>query len=66
MQVMHLKGENDRVREQLRLAQKSAATRQTQMSDLHRQLDQLQGKTKTSPRPSSLLVAGPDPNEASA
>jgi len=43
-QVMHLKGENDRIREQLRLAQKSAAARQTQMSNLHRQVDLLQGK----------------------
>jgi hypothetical protein len=46
---MHLKGENDRVKEKLRLAEKSAAARQIQMDALYRQLDLLQGKGKDVP-----------------
>ena len=45
LQVMHLKGENDRVKEKLRLAEKSAASTQLQMERLYWQLDQLQKKT---------------------
>ena len=41
---MHLKGENDRIKEKLRLAEKSAASTQLQMEKLYRQLDKLQKK----------------------
>ena len=44
LQVVHLKGENDRVKEKLRLAEKSAASTQLVMEKLYRQLDQLQKK----------------------
>ena len=44
LQVVHLKGENDRIKEKLRLAEKSAASVQLQMQKLYRQLDQSQSK----------------------
>ena len=43
-QVMHLKGEVDRLKEKLRLADKSAAATQLQMQRLFAQVDALQGK----------------------
>lgn len=42
-QVMHLKGENDRIKEKLRLAEKSAASTQLQMQKLYKQIDSLRG-----------------------
>lgn len=40
VQVMHLKGENDRVKEKLHLAEKSAMGMQAEVDRLYKQLDQ--------------------------
>lgn len=47
-QVMHLKGEITRLKEKLRLEEKSGAATQQQVRHLYARLDALQGKVKVS------------------